>query len=165
LRFRITQNARSTHPRKMAIVMDIDDTALSNYPAFRTAGFPEIASDRRQIAGQGPALAIPFTLAFYNFAKAHHVHVIFVSLRAQALRVMTENNLQKVGFSGWDALLLRPNDFSDQNSAEYYQSRRADLRASGYDIIMNIGHRDRSLLGGGSDIDFKLPDPYLQLFL
>jgi hypothetical protein len=147
-----------TAPRltgKPAIVLDIDETSLSNLQGLQSTGYTE-AGLLPAAAGNLPAIAP--TLALYENAIAHGVAVFFITGRDPSLRSVTESNLNAAGFNQGDAALdMKP---SSDTTEAFKSSTRQAIEASGYDIILNMGDQESDLDGGYADQAFKLPDPF-----
>jgi acid phosphatase len=152
--------AQTTNHEKMAIVLDIDETSLSNYKSMRRLDFGGTLDEMRADADKGEDSAIEPTLKLYNYAKAHNVAVIFLTGRAESERDVTTNNLQKEGFKNWDEMILRDGKYRKSTAIEYKTAMRKQIEAKGYDIILNIGDQDSDLAGGYADKAYKLPNPY-----
>ncbi len=140
---------------KPAVVLDIDETSLSNLSGLQASGYTT-AGLLPAALGNLPAIAP--TLAFYRDAVAHHVSVFFVTGRAGYLQSITQSNLDAAGYTGGYAAL-------DLNTAgapveQYKASTRAAIEKMGYDIIVNLGDQESDLDGGYADQGFKLPDPF-----
>ncbi len=163
LQFRITQNGRTQHQRKLAIVMDIDETALSNYTKLLNAGFSINTDSLKQIEAKDEDPAIPYTLAFYNYAKDHGIAIFFITGRATSIKHLTIGNLDAAGYHRWDGISFNSGSKIGSASIHYRATQRKQIRSDGYDIIMNIGNRDATLAGGFSDMTFKLPNPFYKL--
>jgi predicted secreted acid phosphatase len=140
---------------KPAVVLDIDETSLSNLSGLQDSGYTE-AGLLPAALGNLPAIAP--TLAFYRDAVAHHVSVFFVTGRAGDLESITASNLTAAGYNAGYAAL-------DLNTAgapveQYKSSTRAAIEKMGYDIIANLGDQESDLDGGYADQGFKLPNPF-----
>jgi hypothetical protein len=147
-----------TPPRltgKPAIVLDIDETSLSNYRGAAAAGFTAAGSALDSVAGTGTA--IEPTLKLFNLAKSRGVAVFFVTGRPEALRSITEGNLRKVGYDGWQELVLKPGGIG---TLDYKAGARKRIEGEGYDIVVNVGDQESDLDGGFADKAFKLPNPF-----
>ena len=145
--------------KRPALVLDIDETALSNYPLLVSKHFCVTTQDYQHYAKQATAEAILPTLVLYRFAQDHHIAVLFITARRAAERQATIANLHKAGYRHWDALILK--DQHDASAAaEYKRKVRQHFIAQGYDIIANIGDQVSDLAGGYADQVFKLPNPY-----
>lgn len=144
--------------KKIALVLDIDDTSL-------------ILSNRKLACDMSPeefkaavmtadVKAITPTLDLYNFAKTNGMAVFFVTGRPEALREVTIKNLTAAGYSNWDGLYLRSNDYSYNTIVPFKSGVRKLLHSNGYDIVGNIGDQKSDLAGNKTMCKFKLPNPY-----
>lgn len=161
LQFRLTQNDRSHHKKKLAIVMDIDETALTNYKRLLQENFKITPKILEKIEAYNDDPAIPYTLAFYNYAKDHGVDIFFITGRNFTLYNNTINNLTEAGYHDWKHISFNHRPAS--NMSRYRIEERHKIQLDGYDIIMNIGNRKTTLSGGYSDMIFKLPNPFYEL--
>ncbi len=155
---RITQNRQLKHPKKLAIVLDIDETSLSNYPgikAFNLGGTPRQIND---IITQAKDPAIKPILKLYQFALKNNVSVFFVTGRKERLRTATIKNLRDAGYKKWQALYLKPNNYAQASVIPYKTAMRKKIASQGYDIVFNIGDQDSDLAGGYADNVYKVPD-------
>ena len=157
--YRRVRSCRSVAPPrfdgKPAIVLDIDETALSNYSGLQAAGFSAAGTVAPVVAGTGTAVTP--TLELYKFAKAHGVAVFFVTGRPSAVSGPTERNLRAAGYDGWDGLAFKP---SDKTTLQYKAGERAALEAKGYDVVVNLGDQESDLDGGHADKAFKYANPF-----
>lgn len=160
LRFRLNQNQRSQPPKQLAIVLDIDETALSNYDDMKHLGFGGTQSDIEALESDAHDPAILFVKTLYQFAVAHHVAVFFVSDRKETLRAATTNNLKEDGYTEWAGLYLKPDNNSEASTQSFKLAMRHKITEMGYDIILNMGDQTSDLRGGFADMSFKLPNPY-----
>ncbi len=160
LRFRVNQNDRLTNPKKLAIVLDIDETSLSNYNDMLRLNFGGTPKDVDRAEGAGHDPAIEQTLALYNFAKQHHIAVFFITGRHPDIRQNTITNLTATGFKDWEDLYMKPADYNKKSVVPFKSHVRKEIAAKGYDIVLNVGDQESDLKGGYSDMAFKLPDPY-----
>jgi predicted secreted acid phosphatase len=162
LQFRLNQNARLKNQMKLAIVLDIDETALSNYTDMLHLNFGGTLEEINDLANDGHNTAIPGIKALYNFASQHHVAVFFVTGRKEYQREATERNLKTVGYAHWDGLFMKAND-SQQPLSLFKAVMRKQIIKMGYDIVLNIGDQLSDLDGGYADMNFKLPNPYYRI--
>lgn len=157
---RVKENASSEHHEKLAIVLDIDETSLSNYKNIEKQHF---VSDREKIhqailAGDAPA--IEPMLAFYNQALKEGVDVFFVTGRPASDREVTIKNLKNAGYHRWAGLYLRPGDYKESSIIPFKSSIRKAISKKGYTIIESIGDQKSDIMGGYTEKGFKLPNPY-----
>lgn len=146
------------HGRKLAIVLDIDETALSNYSAINADNFTFGPNSQAEAVNK-IGVAIAPTLALFNQAKAAGIAVFFITGRRENVRQPTTENLQAQGFSDWTELVLKP-DASTLSTVAYKSGARAAIEAKGYRIIANVGDQYSDLAGGHEDKAFKLPNPF-----
>jgi acid phosphatase len=155
-------------PEKLAVVFDIDETALSNWKAIAACGFctydvlEELCSsahDSQYCHDDDPAITP--VLELYNFAKALGLSVFFVTGRPERERNLTMKNLIAVGFSGWAGLLMQPND--NEVPARIYKPRDRMQISKEFRIVLNIGDQASDLAGCCAERVFKLPNPFYML--
>jgi len=143
---------------KLAIVLDIDETSLSNYSAIVADGFtfgPNLQAEATNEIG----VAIKQTLQIFNDAKARGIAVFFVTGRPEAQRQVTIENLEREGYGGWAGLTLKPAG-STLTTVAYKSGARAAIEQQGYRIVANIGDQYSDLAVGHADRAFKVPNPF-----
>lgn len=162
LQNKLKQSITHRH-KKYAIVLDIDETSLSNYSNMVKLGFGGSDEDIHQaeLAANDPA--VEPTLQLYQFAKTHHVAVFFITGRSEDERAKTAENLKAVGFSNWDGLILKPTDYHQKSITPFKTSQRKNIVKAGYEIVLNIGDQKSDLRGKYADRAFKLPNPFYYL--
>jgi predicted secreted acid phosphatase len=147
-------------PRKSklrpAIVLDIDETSLSNYAGLSATGFTQIGNVINPLTATGKA--IQPTLALYQRARSKKVAVFFVTGRPPQIAGITALNLVSEGYDkGWDGLFTKP---TDATTMAFKSSTRTAIEKQGYDIVANVGDQESDLDGGHADHGFKLPNPF-----
>lgn len=160
LRYLKHRVAQANFHGKPAIVLDIDETSLSNYQDMEKMQFGGTIEQINQNIEKGTDPVIASTLKLYQYAKAHHVAVIFLTGRKENECAITAINLKNAGYSDWDKLILRSGEHLKDSATTYKTAMRKTLTNEGYDIILNIGDQHSDLVGGYSDKTFKLPNPY-----
>jgi predicted secreted acid phosphatase len=160
LKTRLEREARTHSNKKMAIVLDIDETALSNYSDRMVMDFGGTYEDIQKSQAKGTDPAIQPTLELYRYAKANHIAIFFVSSRAEEARAITSKNLETAGYKNYDGLILKPDNYPEKSISSYKISARQQIEKQGYDIILNIGDQESDLAGKHADKTFKLPNPY-----
>ena len=146
----------STGKDKPALVLDIDETSLSNYAGLVASGFT--AAGLVPTAVSGTATAIPGTLKLYHDAISHKVAVFFITGRGSELQSVTETNLRDVGYDeGWSGLSFKP---TEADTETFKSSTRREIEKHGYQIVVNVGDQQSDLDGGYARRDFELPDPF-----
>jgi predicted secreted acid phosphatase len=159
LRF-LEQRIKQPSAQPLAMVLDIDETSLSNYPDMVKMTFGGRLVDINKAVCKGLDPAIQPTLALYQFAKANHIAVFFISGRRENCKQATINNLNNVGYHDWDGLFLRPNTDHNHSVIPFKTSVRSHLTQQGYVIMLNMGDQESDLAGGYAEKTFKLPDPF-----
>ena len=153
---------------KPAIVLDIDETALSNWPEMRVNGWARIINGpcdlekgpcgHRAWQGMARAKAIAPTLALAQSAHKLGVAVFFITGRPARLREATERNLREQGYE-WADLILEPEGATFPSAADFKAPERRKIAEHGYTILLNLGDQDSDLKGGYAERTFKLPNP------
>jgi len=165
---------RAASVQKPALVLDIDETSLSNWKVLYQNHFVYVAvgpcSFRKgttcgELAWERMAVApaIKPTRDLFDFAKGEHVTVFFVTGRSENAmeRAATETNLRRAGYAGWRHLYLRTKTFDGNPSVSPSKTwARGEIEAQGYTIIANVGDQWSDLDGGHAERVFKLPNPF-----
>jgi len=155
--------AKAKPGQKLAIVFDIDETALSNMPVMQAYGFGYNPKIWTEWINERKATAILPVQTIYENALRHEVSVFFVTSRLESQRVATERNLRVVGYEVWAGTFFRPDD-DQQPTKQYKTGARRQIEAAGYTIIANIGDQDSDLAGGHAEKTFKLPNPFYKVY-
>lgn len=158
LKARIKQGAAPG--KKLAIVFDIDETTLSNYPNMVKLDFGGTIDQIRAQEDTATDKALKPALDLYQLARAHDVAIIFITGRIDSERDSTERNLKETGYTVWDKLIFREGEFKKLPAAVYKTEMRKRLTAEGYQIILNIGDQYSDLRGDYAEKTFKLPNPF-----
>jgi len=169
---RVWLDQRSKAAAKPAIVLDIDETSLSNWPAYRLNGWVRITNGgcdlqqgpcglrAWQALGQSKAIAPTLTLA--RRARELGAAVFFITGRPSNLREATERNLKDQGYE-WTGVILQPEGAQFKSAADFKAPERRKLTEQGYTIILNLGDQQSDLTGGYAERTFKLPNPVYYL--
>lgn len=154
----LEKNLARVRDRKPAIVLDIDETVLSNYPHINEFDFGYIPKEWIAwiLRGEAPALTGP--REFFRYARKNDVAVFFITGRAEKEREATLKNLTREGFEGWQELVMKP-DGDHSPTGVYKAEHRKRLTESGYTILVNLGDQSSDLEGGYAEAVFKLPNP------
>jgi HAD superfamily, subfamily IIIB (Acid phosphatase) len=168
----VTGSAASV--KKPAVILDIDETSLSNWKNLDLNDFGFIPDgscslQARHACGfsawiqRAEASRIAPTLEFFNAVRDRQIAVFFVTGRRDSQRGATIRNLKREGFRNWSGLMTRPDD--DQGPiAKFKAAQRARIESDdkkwGYKIIANIGDQKSDLEGDPTGCPFKLPNPF-----
>ena len=166
---------RAPQVDRPAIVLDIDETSLSNWEQLHHNDFgylPGGACDLKSSAGCGQrdwelsarAPALKPTLDLFLLARqtrgrdGRAVEVFFITGRADdpVDRAGAELNLRRAGYEGYSKLLMRP---AGERTADFKTRMRA-LVAGEHTIIANVGDQLSDLAGGYAERCFKVPNPF-----
>jgi acid phosphatase len=164
---------RAPRATKPAIVLDIDETSLSNWQAYRLNDWARITHGPcdldhgpcgiRQWQAMGRSVALAPTRDLVARARAIGVAVFFVTGRPPKLRTATERNLREQGFT-WNEVVLLPKRKGQFASAvEFKAPVRRRLSEQGYTILLSMGDQQSDLDGGYAERTFKLPNPVYYL--
>ena len=146
--------------KKPALVLDIDETSLNNYPCLdRKDGLPYQPAIYAGCVVEFKAPAIKPVLSVFKLAKKRHVHVVFITGRPEAIRDGTLDNLKAAGFKGkYDLVLQPPSRGGDASMVPYKSGARRQVEKRGYTILANLGDQRSDLKGGYSERTYKLPN-------
>jgi predicted secreted acid phosphatase len=166
--------SRAASVDRPALVLDIDETALSNWEILKRDDFGRPIAGPCDLAidapcgwaawdqlGRDPAI-IP-TLQVFQRARALNVAVFFITGRHENQRAATERNLRSVGYDGYAHLYMTPDDAHFASAADFKAPTRAKIEQIGYTIIGNMGDQPSDLLGGHAEKDYLLPDPFYRI--
>jgi acid phosphatase len=165
----VEQNAAMA--KRPALVLDIDETSLTNWPNLLADNFGFVADGSCDVLPAGPcgfnqwvlkgsAKAIEPARKLFEAAKAKGVAVIFITGRPNRQRDITILNLDHAGFEGWTELRTRPDRDDLPTVQEYKTAERTKVEAEGYTIIANVGDQLSDIDGEHSGCRFKVPNPF-----
>jgi predicted secreted acid phosphatase len=166
--------ARARTVKQPALVLDIDETALSNWEILMRDDFGRPISGPCDLSIDGPCgwaawdqlgrdPPIEPTLALFKVARAHDVAVYFITGRPENQREATERNLKAAGYDGYAHLYMVPDGAHFASAADFKAPIRAEIEKQGYTIIANVGDQPSDLLGGHAERRFLLPDPFYRV--
>jgi predicted secreted acid phosphatase len=159
---------RAKRVTRPAIVLDIDETSLSNWPAYKANGWGRVVNGACDVA-QGPcglrawqalaqSRALGPTLELARRARALGVAIFFISGRPPTLREATERNLREQGYE-WDEVILLPAGAAFPSAVDFKAPERKKIAERGYTIVLSMGDQESDLKGGYAERVFKLPNP------
>lgn len=155
---------RAAHKRageKLALVLDIDETTLSNYQEMVAGDFAYDGAKFDAWVDSAKAPAIGGTLRLYKVAQQLGVSVFFLTGRPESERAATEQNLHAAGFGGWQGLILRSANELHSTALVYKSAERARIAGEGYKIVLNMGDQWSDLRGKPmAEFSVKYPDPF-----
>jgi acid phosphatase len=165
----VVQNAGQA--KRPALILDIDETSLSNWPNLLADDFGFVADGPCDVLPAGPcgfnkwvlkgsAEAIEPARKLFDAAKANGVAVIFITGRPDQQRDITLINLDHAGYQGWAELRTRPDRDNFPTVQQYKAAERTKVEAEGYTIIANVGDQQSDIDGEYSGCRFKVPNPF-----
>jgi predicted secreted acid phosphatase len=165
----VEQNA--VQVKRPALVLDIDETSLTNWPNLLADDFGFVAGGSCDALPNGPcgftqwvlkgsAKAIEPARKLFGVAKAKGVAVIFITARPDSQRDITILNLDHAGFEGWTELRTRTDRDDLLTVQEFKTAERTKVEAEGYTIIANVGDQFSDIEGEHSGCRFKVPNPF-----
>jgi predicted secreted acid phosphatase len=159
--------------KKLAVVMDIDETTLSGYCEMKREDFGYVdAMWSEWVKTPQAGIAIPGALRLYTEARAAGVAVFFITGRRGASghptagpdkdeTAATARNLEAAGFHGWAGLRLRNGEEIGMHTVAYKSRERKTIEQKGYRIVMSVGDQWSDLLGDPqAEVNVKLPNPF-----
>jgi predicted secreted acid phosphatase len=156
----LEREAKAHRGEKLAVVLDVDETALSNYAEVSREDFAYVPAKWGAWVMEANAPAIPGTLRIFKRAKALGVAVFFVTGRSGRERAATIKNLRARGYAGWTGLVTRgPGPYVP--TVPYKSAARRRIEKDGYRIVLNVGDQLSDLRGEPrADVSVKLSDPF-----
>ncbi|HWP26857.1 MAG TPA: HAD family acid phosphatase [Xanthobacteraceae bacterium] len=164
---------RAPRVKQPALVLDVDETALSNWRQMLANDFgyiiegpcdmqPGFACGVRAWERLAQAEPIKPTLALFNAAKRKGVAIFFITGRTDGVqeRAALETNLRGAGYEGWTELIMRPPGFNASSAADFKAAERAKIERRGFRIIANVGDQWSDLRGGHAERRFRVPNPF-----
>lgn len=129
---------------RLAVTVDIDETALSNWVYLKDSHFVYDRARFQQWWKKEQDPAIPGTLALVKHAVERKVAVFFISGRGADTRPYTEGNLKAAGYpveliKAAGAIILKQVPPDPQNPCGYKSLRRREIAGKGFTIILNVG--------------------------
>jgi len=159
---------------KPALVLDIDETSLSNWEQMMADDFGYFTDGPCDNLPGGPcgamawnasgrAPAIAPTLRLFHTAREKNIPVYFVTGRYEKERAATERNLTRAGYADWAGIEMRKDGTPLGSTAEFKASQRAAIEAQGVTIVVNLGDQPSDLAGGHALQGFLLPNPFYRI--
>lgn len=164
---------RASQVVRPALVLDVDDTVLSNWEVIVADDFGRIIDGPCDLLpgpcgwaawdqlGRDPAI-MP-SLELFRDARNRGVAVFFVTGRPESQHAATEGNLRRVGFTGYERLVMVPDGRRFASAADFKGPVRAGIEREGYSIIANMGDQPSDLADGHAERSFLLPNPFYRV--
>jgi acid phosphatase len=156
-----------------ALVLDIDETALSNWEVIVANDFgrfpigpcelPEGPCGWAAWDQLGRSAPLQPTVALVGTARELDVAVFFITGRPESQRAATERNLREAGYGGFAGVRMVPDGAHFTHAADFKSPHRQAIEAEGYTIVANVGDQPSDLAGGYARRAFLLPNPFYRI--
>lgn len=153
---------------KDLIVLDIDETALSNMPYYvdHHYGVETFNGETWNAwVNNASAPALDAMLSLYTDFRAQNWSFAFITGRSKSQYNKTAQNLYDTGYTGWKTLVLRLPDEENLTADEYKSKHRKRLEEEGYRIKSCLGDQWSDCSGeSAGKRTFKLPNPMYYIY-
>ena len=153
-------NRAASGQTNLAVTLDIDDTALSDWSYMKAMDFGFDNGGFEEWINRADAPAIKPVLNLYHAAQKSGMKVFFITGRKEHLRSATQKNLEAAGYTGFSELFMRPDSGPKMTVQEFKTSIRHKLNERGYLIVANVGDQESDLAGGEAERAFKIANPF-----
>lgn len=150
---RITKKRCGNMP-KLAIAMDMDETAASTY--LYGSSTPDYDAGEYDHLLAGDQTAIPQMLSLYKLARNRGLAAFIITARpdTEQLRTGAEANLKAIGYTALAGVYLKPVTAPDKGTVK--NSQRAEIvKRRGYKLIAMFGDQNSDLKTGFYERGFK----------
>jgi 5'-nucleotidase (lipoprotein e(P4) family) len=162
-KLRIDEELQKSHSKPLAVVVDVDETVLSNsaYEAWLIGKDKQYSKDTwSQWINDAEATALPGATEFLNYANSKGVSIFYLTNRHESTRVGTLKNIQNVGFPNADNehLLLKTTTGN--------KSPRREIVNKDYEVAIYMGDSltdfTNEFAGKSIEEQKAIADQYLQ---
>jgi acid phosphatase len=145
------------HPKKPTVVLDIDETTLSNWGCLDAADF-DLSGLAICVVGS-KSVAFPAAKAFIKHVRARKVAVAFITGAPAAVCNGRKANLRAQGIRVPFSITCRPATDTHDSLIPYKSAARKALVRKGATIVLNVGDQKSDLAGGAARRTLLLPNP------
>ena len=143
---------------KSAVIFDIDETSLSNYPYNKQADFGYVEKYFDMWIDSAKAPAIPEVQRLYNYLVKRNFRIIFLTGRKTYQYDASLKNLEKVGYTKFDTLIVKDKKYYGLTALKFKSDKRTELEDAGYKIVGTVGDQWSDLEGPFHGIQVKIPN-------
>ncbi len=148
---------------RLAVVFDVDETVLSNFPHMQSLDFGYTLDDWHGWVQKAEAPAIEPMRDVMMRARELDYTVFFVTGRAEpAEHAGTAANLFQEAMGDYERLMMKSVD-DKRPTARRKAAQRAEIEEAGYTIVATIGDQWSDLEGGHAEKAFKVPNPFYEI--
>jgi predicted secreted acid phosphatase len=145
------------HPKKPTVVLDIDETTLSNWACLDAVDFD--LSGLATCVLQSTSKAIPAAKAFIKHARAKKVAIAFITGAPAQLCPARKKNLIAQGIPSAFTITCKPASYTTDSVAPYKSGARKAIIKKDATVVLNIGDQKSDLAGGAAQKTVLLPNP------
>jgi len=154
----INEFDKITPGEKSAVVFDVDETALSNYTFNKQSDFGYVEKYFDMWVDSAKAPAIPEVQKLYNYLVKRNFRIIFLTGRKTYQYDATLKNLDEVGYTEFDTLIVKDKKYYGISALKYKSDKRTELTEKGYVIAGTVGDQWSDLEGPYHGIQVKISD-------
>jgi predicted secreted acid phosphatase len=144
------------HPKKPTVVLDIDETTMSNWACLDAVDFE--LSGLATCVVKSASVVFPGAKKLIAHARARGVKVAFITGAPQAACDLRRKNLVAQGIKSF-TLTCRPASDTSASLVPYKSGERRKLVKKGATIVLNVGDQKSDLSGGSAKAFVLLPNP------
>jgi 5'-nucleotidase (lipoprotein e(P4) family) len=152
------QIKNSKGKNNVAVVFDIDETILSNYPHMKMLDFGYIPELWDKWVDEAKAPVIKPTKKLYDYLVNKNIKIIFITGRYADQYEKTKKNLNDLGIENFDTIITKSRNGNNITTGKYKEQKREELVKKGYQIIACVGDQWSDMEGKNTGIKIKLPN-------
>jgi predicted secreted acid phosphatase len=145
------------HPKKPTVVLDIDETTLSNWACLDAVDFD--LSGLATCVLQGTSKAIPAAKAFIKHARSEKVAIAFITGAPAQLCPARKKNLIAQGIPSAFTITCKPASYTTDSIVPYKSGVRKALVKKGATIVLDVGDQRSDLAGDTAKAFVLLANP------
>lgn len=142
-----------------AVVFDIDETLLSNWPELKQSHFHYQAQAWDTWVNEAKDQGIKASIKLYHELQDRGYVLILLTGRKVGQREATIDNLHRAGITGWQQLIMRQPEQESVGACRYKAMERTKIYHY-YRIVMNVGDQKSDFCGRHNGVVIKLPNPF-----
>lgn len=140
------------------VVFDLDETVLWNMQLIFDSDYGFISKLWDPWVLSSNATCIEQTCQLYHWLIERDYNVAFITGRHEYQRNATALNLERIGLTSSDILILRQPDEDGMSAVEYKSGHRKKLTKQGWNIVGCIGDQLSDCQGGFAGFIMKVPN-------
>jgi acid phosphatase len=149
------------HPKKPTVVLDIDETTMSNWSCLDAVDFD--LGGLATCVVKSRSKVFPAARRFIAHARARKVRLAFITGAPQVVCPARKQNLIAQGIKAPFTLVCRPASDTATSVVPYKSGARKQLQKAGATIVLNVGDQRSDLAGGAAKATVKVPNPIYEI--